>query len=274
MKRYFSEEKLNRVARDFDFLIARVNKSYGELDFRLRDGYFNVYYQGNSLAYVRVAKEDYIIRIHKKFLENEVYSQDPRFVGRYISRGENVEYRLTPDELKPFFQQKYLKKIQSNIKRVLSSEEITFEHILITDNLDRPDLILIDRQVTETELKGKRIDLLALRQLRGINYQFVVIEVKLGKNPELRSAVLDQISGYIKHIESHFEDWKQSYQLTYVQLRKLGLLMHMEFEEVVIQRGVKGLIAVGGYSGIATKYIKELSVYLGDIEIRQFANRF
>jgi len=54
------------------------------------------------------------------------------------------------------FQKKYLDKLFSNIKEVNYSEEITFEQMLITDNSDRSDLIIIDRQVTETGMVSKK----------------------------------------------------------------------------------------------------------------------
>ena len=52
------------------------------------------------------------------------------------------------------------------VSAVIQNRLQGFEHILITDNLGRNDLIIIDRQVTETALKGKRIDLLALKQVQ------------------------------------------------------------------------------------------------------------
>lgn len=276
MNRYFKEWQFNRVKNDFDFLIKRVVRSAGELDFRIRDGYFNIYYQGNSLAYIGIRQKGYLVKIHHKFLQGDVFKGDERFSEKGTLRGENVEFRLESNELKPFFQQKYLTKLQSNIKKVPTSEEITFEHILITDNLNRDDLIIIDRQVTETALRGKRIDLLALKQVQGAEYQFLVIEVKLGKNKELAGPVLSQLRFYMKHIEdtNHFYDWKTSYEQTYLQLKSLGLLVKPIYPEIRITRGVKGLVAVGGYSGVAEIYIEQLRPDLGTIELKQFVNRF
>lgn len=65
--------------------------------------------------------------------------------------------------------------------------------MLITDNLDRDELILIDRQVPDTKL-NRRMDLLALKQTQGSQYRFLVLEVKMGNNPELKDKVANQVS--------------------------------------------------------------------------------
>ncbi|NLI11422.1 MAG: hypothetical protein GX425_02060, partial [Peptococcaceae bacterium] len=43
--------------------------------------------------------------------------------------------------------------IRSRIKAINNGEEITFEQMIITDNMDREDLIIIDRQVTDEQLR-------------------------------------------------------------------------------------------------------------------------
>ena len=52
IKRYFSDDNLKRIKKDFDFLVEIICKSSGEFDFAIRDNYFNIYYKGNSLAKV------------------------------------------------------------------------------------------------------------------------------------------------------------------------------------------------------------------------------
>ena len=73
MKRYLSQQTYERVSRDFGFLFKAIRKSHGELDFRLRDGYFNLYYKGNSLAKVNIPRK-YIFTIsslHAKSIDHE-----------------------------------------------------------------------------------------------------------------------------------------------------------------------------------------------------------
>ncbi len=272
MKRYLSPDKIDRVLKDFSFLVKRIRNSYGELDLRIRDGYFNLYFKGNSLAKVTVKRDGYKVSIHRKFATDDVYRGDSRFEAEGLLKGKYKEIHLSPESLHPFFQKKYLDKLCSNIARVNYSEEITFEQMLITDNLERSDFFIIDRQVTETAFRGKTVDLLALRNHSGNKFHFNVVEVKLGKNPELRHDVVFQLNNYLEHIRLRFQDWKTSYEKTYRQMKRLGLFDLPAHEEIEILPGVTGLIAVGWYSGIAQQQIEELKPHLGDIKVKLFTN--
>lgn len=274
MKRYLSPDKFDQVLKDFSFLAKSIRNSYGELDLRIRDGYFNLYFKGNSLAKMTVKRDGYKVSIHRKFATDDVFRGDSRFETEGLLRGEYKEYNLSPIMLRPFFQKKYLDKLCSNIARVNYSEEITFEQMLITDNLERADFLIIDRQVTEPAFRGKKVDLLALRNYSGNKYHFNVIEVKLGKNPELSHDVVFQLNNYLEHIRAHIQEWKTSYEKTYWQMKRLGLFDLPAHEEIEILPGVTGLIAVGWYSGVAQQQIEELKPRLGDIEVKLFTNAF
>ena len=62
LKRWIDDEHFDAVRNDFAFLCTRVRQECGELDLRLRDNYFNLYYKGNSLAKVHVDKHPYCHR--------------------------------------------------------------------------------------------------------------------------------------------------------------------------------------------------------------------
>ena len=121
-----------------------------------------------------------------------------------------MEFHLPSNMLHSFFQRKYLDRTGSNIASANYSEEITFEQMLITDNLNWQDFLIVDRQVTETALRRQRMDLLALRRIDKDRFQLLVIEVNLGNNPELCRKVADQVESYERHINQHFEKWKGS----------------------------------------------------------------
>ena len=171
-----------------------------------------------------------------------------------------------------FFQQKYLKKFSSNIRKVNYGEEIVFEQMLITDNRDRSDLIIIDRQITETSLKKKRLDLLALKKIKDGKYGFLVIEVKLGNNKELRKEVAEQLHGYIDHIksESNFNNWKKCYEKVYSQMRELDLLEGPIDLEII--NDIKGIVLVGRYAGLAKENIEKLRQIDPELEIKPLVN--
>ncbi|GMT42709.1 MAG: hypothetical protein IEMM0002_1120 [bacterium] len=269
IKRYLNDKNYERFKKDFTFLFNMVEKWKGELDLRLRNNYFNLYFRGSSLAKVAFNTCDYEITIHKKFLKDtknnqDIFKQDKRFYKPEPEESKDHKiFKLNNKMLHPFLQSKNLKKLCSNIKRVNYGEKIVFEHVLITDNLNREDLIIIDRQVTESGLKRKRLDLLALKRKKGNNYCFLVIEVKLGSNTELRGDVGEQLNGYKKHIGKHIKDWKRCYENNYHQMKGVGLIKTPRYESIIIGNNVEGLIVVGGYSGLAHESIVECTPVTG-----------
>ena len=259
---------------DFKFLLKMIKDKYytGELDLSLRDNYFNLYYKGNSLAKVVFSKgNSYKISINEKFFSNTDADQDKRFFKTKKRKGTYFEIGLDNKLLHPFFQKKYINQFISNIREVNNGEEITFEQAIITDNLDREDIIIIDRQIKDKGFK-KRMDLLALRQVEKNKneYSFCVIEVKLGNNPELEKEVAIQLDEYVSHIEKNFNDYKYCYEKQYEQKRDLGLIIGPKYNSIKIVRPVKGLIAVVGYSGIAKGQIAQLKSKYPGLDVKSF----
>ncbi|MBA7700412.1 hypothetical protein ES703_109126 [subsurface metagenome] len=223
--RYLSEKNLKRFEIDFKNLIKIVNNSEGELDIAIRENYLNIYYKGNSLAKISFNKLDkYKVEIHKKFFEG-TNADNPNFWDEKTKSDNYIS--LTLSLVKPplcFLQKKHIDQFCSKIKQVNYGEEIVFEQALITDNLERNNLIIIDRQITDKKLKRKRMDLLALKQIESNTYSFLVVEVKLGNNPELKGAVGKQLTDYMTHIQRHFNDYKSCYERQFEQKRKMGLI--------------------------------------------------
>jgi len=156
------------------------------------------------------------------------------------------------------------------VKDIGYEEEIAFEQMLITDNIGRPDLIIIDRQVQEKGIRT-RMDLLTLKQKGNSDYQFCVIEVKLGNNPELVGKVATQLEGYVKRLEDKFDIYKKTYELNFKQKQELGLFD--KSLNINIVPDILGVVVVGGYSMIAEKRITDLRAKSPDIQIIQFKNR-
>lgn len=270
IKRYLDDGIFKRFIEDFGFLFQIIKDSSGEFDIRLRDNYINLYYKGYSLAKVNLKKLTYAVSINRKFAA-DIHSGDKRFASP-VCEGDYCVFSLSPELLHPFFQAKYLKKLCSNIQKVNAGAEVTFEQMLITDNLDNDRIFIIDRQITETALKRKRVDLLALSQVEGNQYRFLVIEVKLGNNPELKRDVGEQLKSYIGHINAHFKEWKDCYERNYLQVKETGIFDRPLFRNVEILEGAKGLVVVGGYSGIGRKSIDELKKSYPEIEVKSFVN--
>ena len=114
------------------------------------------------------------------------------------------------------------------------------------------------------------MDLLALKR-NSVNgpFHFLVIEVKLGWNPELQGKVGKQLSGYLGHIRSHIRDYIDCYKENYRQKKQLGLLCDRLPDEINIgEEPVEGLVVVGGYSQLAKESLKSLRAQWPHIKVR------
>jgi len=272
IERFLNPKNLTRMKNDFKFLIKMIQgKDYmGEFDLAFRDNYFNLYYKGNSLAKVVFSKgNSYKISINTKFFSNTGAAKDKRFSA--VKKGDYFEIVLDNKLLHPFFQKKYINQFISNIREVNNGEEITLEQAIITDNLERENIIIIDRQIMDKIFK-KRMDLLALRQVKENKneYSFCIIEVKLGNNPQLKDEVANQLNDYVFHIEKYFDDYKKCYEQHYEQKKGLGLLITPKYETIEIVKPVNGMIAVVGYSGIAKNQIAQLKSKYLILDVKSF----
>ena len=155
------------------------------------------------------------------------------------------------------------------VKTINFQEEVIFEQMIMTDNVERKDFIIIDRQILDKTAKTK-MDLLALVKQADNNYQFCVIEVKLGNNPELRGDVIDQLKGYIHRIEQHFKEYKECYKLNFRQKQELGLFDRSLNINIIPE--VLGIVAILGYSGLAQKSIATLKEKDPSIKILHLKN--
>jgi hypothetical protein len=265
IRRYFSDEVFNNIKTDFQFLIVKIPQSGFEYDLQIRDGYFNIYYKGNSLCKVAFSPKTglYKITIHHRFVEQRIKDRFKPKEGNYLT------FSLPQKQLHPLFSQRNLISMSQKVKAIRFQEEIIFEQIVMTDNVNRRDFIIIDRQIMDKTAKTK-MDLLALVQKENNNYQFCVIEVKLGNNPELKADVIDQLKGYIQRIEQHFQAYKECYELNFKQKQELGLIDKDLHTSIV--PGVIGIIVILGYSGLAQKSIARLKEKDHSIRILQLKN--
>jgi hypothetical protein len=283
IQRYFSEIQFKNFKNDIykgaNPLPVTIRNSGGELDLQLRPGNkFNIYNKGNSLAEVQVRINDYNVKIHNKFDPIGCAGKDgkKRFPkNRFVNSGEYIHISIKREEFLKFFQKNIIQALCSNIKSVNNGEEIAFEQSLMTDNLNCEDFIIIDRQVGGGGLKGY-LDLLALRRIDKGKYRFVVLEVKLGNNTELKGKVVGQIEGYMSGIKKNIGNFQKCYENNYAQKKEIGLFPDYFPNIIKIDKIVEGKIVVGLYSMIGDQYIKELNskypAWEKDKNIIQFKN--
>ncbi|MFZ3135994.1 MAG: hypothetical protein WA126_01230 [Thermodesulfovibrionales bacterium] len=265
IKRYFSDNVFNSIKADFGFLIERILQSGFEYDLQIRDNYFNLYYKGNSLGKISFSSKTglYNIRIHHKFIDQRIKERFKPQEDTYLT------FMLPKEQLHPLFSQSNLTSMSQKVKTVNFQEEVIFEQMIMTDNIGRDDFIIIDRQILDKTDRTK-MDLLALVKQTDSNYQFCVIEVKLGNNPELKGHVITQLKGYTARIEQNFKAYKKCYELNFRQKQKLGL-----FDRdlnVSIIPGVEGIVVILGYSGLAKKSIATLKEKDPSIKILHLKN--
>lgn len=288
IKRYLDPDIFEGVKTDFKRLVKIINNSGGEYSLQLRENYFNIYYQGNSLAKVMPhGNGKYIAEIHKKFVQGNILAKLKELsTNKPYSRAVNtstkssrIRFEIERHNIHRFFQKVYLTSISSNIHKINAGEEITFEQVLITDNPPSDKFIIIDRQVGDHKDRAL-IDLLALRRGTGEKkFHFLVIEVKLGKNYELREKVGYQLNGYVKRIRQYITDYVHCYEENYRQKWELGLFQPFEsnlpstIEIDQESKTVAGLIVVGGYSQIGKKALDDFGRTINEnewkIEIQQ-----
>jgi hypothetical protein len=250
IKRYFSDNIFKQIEADFLFLIEKIKDSGFEYDLQIRDNYFNLYYKGNSIGKVSYKVDLYSVSINRKFISEEI---ERRF--KPVEKSTYLVFNLAIEQLHSLFSTENLLSMGRKVKEVHYQEEIAFEQMLVTDNVNREDFIIIDRQVSDNTSR-RRMDLLALAKKEGNKYQFCVIEVKLGNNKELQGAVVGQLTHYVERITENFDEYKKCYQKNLEQKQALKLI---NFNlKISIVPGVLGLIVIGGYSGKARKSIKSL----------------
>jgi len=282
IRRYLDSEKFGMVKKGLPPLVKLINGSGGEYSFQLRENYFNIYYQGNSLAQVKPNKNGtYTAEINEKFAKDETLKKLEQYSVNKPSQNARdstkyVRFTIRPQNLHQFFQKSNINSLSSRIRAEHNGEEITFEQVLITDNPPSEKLIIIDRQVADN-VNRAQIDLLALkRDSVDEPFHFLVIEVKLGRNLELREKVGGQLSGYVNHIRKHIKDYCDCYKENYRQKKELGLFDSSLPDTIDInarEETVNGMVVVCGYSQLADQAISNLRQKIAennwDIKVEQ-----
>lgn len=288
IKRYFEmdEGKWTKTKKDLGELIKLINSSEGEYSFQLRENYFNIYYQGNSLAKAMLNKNGtYSVEIHEEFAKEDgsIFEKLERHSQSVRKSGKYMRFTVHPANLRRFFQRNNLDSLSSKIRGVHSGEEIVFEQALITDNPPSSKFIIIDRQVAD-HVSPAQMDLLALRRdSEDKPFHFQIIEVKLGRNKELFEDVGEQLNSYVERVRKYITAYARCYETNYRQKKELGLFNPFDPnlpDQIEIERDattVEGLVIVCGYSKLGEKAIKNLKEKIEEkgwnIRVHQITNK-
>lgn len=277
--RYIEEKLFKEIKKDsgFKYLADKVGKSCGELDLQLRKNYFDLYFRGIKLADIKYKLENniilYTVTIDKNFVEKQS-ATDGYTLGDFFNEEENktlfdwntvsdgkemsgIDYVIEDinGELLKLLFDTHIKTLKKNIEIRSYSEEIEVQQLIISDNLNRRDLIIIDRHAGKS---NARIDILALKQIKDDRYGFLVIEVKSGNSPDLGGKIVEELKKYTGEIREHIDEYKKSYEINYEQKKKLGLLGDKLPEKIIIENEVDSLLIVSGYSEMAGNSLRRL----------------
>ena len=166
------------------------------LDFQIRDGYINIYFQGSSILKLN---ENGSCEIHEKFLEGTSLSE---FI---FSTATDVNNYLSN-----------IPTIKNNVISVKSKNptlEIEYEQLLIrSNNLNKnvnSDIFITDRQYTDN-INNSRFDLSGffwsgVNRKRNQTVPLTFIEVKYSLNSDI-SDISKQIEKYYNAVKSNISD--------------------------------------------------------------------
>lgn len=279
IRRFLTKEQWKHK-KDFQFLADMARRSKGKLDFFVRMNRVSLYHQGNHVCTMHLTTRPYQVKFTSVFLDRGLLiepGQEEIVVAGFNARTTTSATcldGLTAKQVKKVLNKKLIDKIMAAIRWRDYGGEITFEQLLMTQNPPTPEFMIIDRQVSDTKLKRKRMDVLAIRRIgkSGNRYRFCVIEVKLGWNRDLGGPVIGQLREYMAHIQGQVAgDYKNCYQNLFPQLRWLGTIQGDELPEgiEIVTDKVEGMIVVG-YAGNHTDVaVAKLCMENPDIEIRK-----
>ncbi|MBT7060703.1 MAG: hypothetical protein HN976_36760 [Lentisphaerae bacterium] len=302
INRVLDGKNLDWMRRDMEPLLRRVRDFRGELLIFLRDNSFNIYYRGNSLAHVAFPTGDASaparcrVTISGAFVEESKLEADPvvaKFDRSMSPDEKSVTYSVTAKQLMKLLKKDHITDLCARIKKVDYSEELAFEQKFIADNMDREDedFVIMDRQVVLYDKTGgvashgrRRlcIDMLGIEQVEGNQYRFVVIEAKMGSNPELnvpvvsqmgnnpkpKRDVVSQLNGYVDFVERHTKELKSCYEENYRQQKLLKLFKKPTADAINIVDDVRGMVIVSGYSGQVKEKVDALAQHYPTLDCR------
>ena len=220
--RRFSESFMSCLKNDFLSPIVTVVKEDKDLDFQIRDNYFNIYYKGNSLLNLSEASgRRFKVGIHEKFaagLDIPDVILDQQSAAAFVA---NIPY------------------IKSRIVRHGSTSlELEYEQLIIRANnresRNSSEYFIIDRQYTRP---AGRFDLTGIfwdRSGRRTHQEvpLCLMEVKFALNPDTKD-VHKQLSAYYDALEEDAEAIAEEHQIIFCQKLELGLFDELSQAEAL-----------------------------------------
>ena len=195
--------------------ITESVKTDTDLNFEIRENYFNLYFKGNSLLKLAETSVGYKAEIHEKF-----------------TQGLNLPDLFTENNTGEFINAIPLLK-QNIIKNSKRSLEVEYEQMIIRANNFEPrnntEYFIVDRQYV---VKEARFDLTGIfwdrhRRAKGQEVPVCLMEIKFALNSDI-SEVHEQLERYYQAIEPNAADIAEELQTVFRQKLDLGLYHQAE----------------------------------------------
>ena len=164
-----------------------------DLDFQIRDNYFNIYFKGHSLLKLESNRR---VTVDNKFIE-----------------GLGLGYYLDSDEAVSIFLQN-VPNIKDRIT-LLGKKEIEreYEQLFIRVNnctIPESEYFVLDRQYTRSDGSESQLDMVGLywshkNRQHNKTVPLTVFEIKYADNPDIKS-VDKQLQRYYNYVMTHFEE--------------------------------------------------------------------
>lgn len=210
--RKLSQKFLSDLKTGFLAGILDAVKADHDLSLEIRNGYFNIYFKGNSLLKLSSTSSNrYRVDIHEKF------SAGLELPAQLDNSTTTAKFLVSIPQLK-----------QNIVKHGKSSLEIEYEQMISrANNLERrnnSDYFIVDRQYT---IHGGRTDLLGIywaRDHRRKNQKvdLCLFEIKFALNPDIRD-VHRQINDYYETIRPYAAQIADECETVFRQKLDLGL---------------------------------------------------
>jgi hypothetical protein len=239
LKRFFDENTFEKLKSEFAFLIENIKADNDNFGLSLGNNHVALYFKAQPMAKIEFSPfGDYETMIPKAFLP-DVLRDDKQFNFRESARDSFAELNL--EKLKNLFSQEMLKSFKEHFLKNDQPAPLAFAHDVIEANKNRSDFIILDRNVTDGDLKGKRMNMMALEK-NDLAYGMRIIEICFKADPAAEDDLGRKSSLFLKNTEKHFADYKTNFENNYEQRQRLGLYDEAFPEKIDINHDIKSLI--------------------------------
>jgi len=220
LKRFFDPKAFIKLKEEFTFLINSIKANKDELSITLGNNHIALYFHGISFVKIEFSIfGEYEVMIPKSLFPDSL-RDNKQF--NFRESASNYFAELNVPLLQELLNESGLEQFKEKIKPSSLPETILFPHKLIQANKNRNDFIILDRFVTDGDLKGKRMDMIAVSKNNDM-YSLTILQSCLSTEGGTESASAGKLQNFMQNVKRHVEDYKINFKENYKQRYELGL---------------------------------------------------